>query len=225
MYRITTQQYDLKKVLAEATKIIDMFKDVADENPHATQATTRHNNGVKLISLQSVSGENWQEINHFSGGDVTERIKFIKQMMWSKDNCVINKGIDPEGEIYRFISTNKLTRARLIALDPMECYYMHDDRHEYGRVTADAEERPFLRMHLPVITHKWCYHVEDYKLRHMPADGYPWVVNTSKIHSAMNATRPGWRIRRWHIVGDYLDRSRSVDNPDASVYSSIGDLP
>ena len=90
------------------------------------------------------------------------------------------------GELERFINDYKLIKTRAIKLSPGVCYPMHKD----GTT----------RVHLVIDTDPNCFFVEDYKLIHMPADGIPVDVDTTKMHTAFNASKDKERI---HIVGCY----------------------
>lgn len=124
------------------------------------------------ISLQSPTGE----MHHGIG-----------KIEWSegyteKDFTKLN--IPDTWEISRFIRENNLYRTRIMKLNPKQCYSYHVDRSP--------------RIHLAVQTHPHCFFVEDDKLIHIPDDGYAYLVDTTKYHTAMNCTLDFERI---HIVG------------------------
>lgn len=90
------------------------------------------------------------------------------------------------GELERFINDYNLVKTRAIKLSPRVCYPMHKDGTK--------------RVHLVIDTDPNCFFVEDYKLIHMKADGIPVDVDTTKMHTAFNASHDKERI---HIVGCY----------------------
>ena len=79
----------------------------------------------------------------------------------------------------------KMFRTRIMILKPRECYTYHYDLSQ--------------RIHIPVITNKGCFIVENRQLRHLPADGNYYVVDTTKMHTALNGSRDN--KDRLHIVG------------------------
>tara|TARA_B100001094_G_scaffold194085_1_gene187944 strand:- start:532 stop:990 length:459 start_codon:yes stop_codon:yes gene_type:complete len=79
----------------------------------------------------------------------------------------------------------KMFRTRLMILKPRECYTYHYDFSK--------------RIHIPVITNESCFIVENRQLRHLPADGNYYVVDTTKMHTALNGSRDN--EDRLHIVG------------------------
>jgi len=79
----------------------------------------------------------------------------------------------------------KMFRTRIMILKPRECYTYHYDFSQ--------------RIHIPVITNESCFIVENRQLRHLPADGNYYVVDTTKMHTALNGSRDN--EDRLHIVG------------------------
>lgn len=124
------------------------------------------------ISLQSPTGE----MHHGIG-----KIEWAEGYT-EKDFTKLN--IPDDWEISQFILDNKLYRTRIMKLNPKQCYSYHIDRSP--------------RVHLAVITHPHCFFMEDDKLLHIPNDGYPYLVDTTKYHTAMNCTLD---LERIHIVG------------------------
>jgi hypothetical protein len=87
--------------------------------------------------------------------------------------------------INSIMSELKMFRTRIMILKPRECYTYHCDFTQ--------------RIHIPVITNKSSFIVEDRQLRHLPADGNYYVVDTTKMHTALNGSRQN--EDRVHIVG------------------------
>ena len=101
-----------------------------------------------------------------------------------RENEYIHLNIPETWEISKFITDNNLTRTRLMTLNPKECYSVHQDST--------------LRLHLAVVTDPSCKLVVDDRAFHIPADGYPRAVDTTKLHTAFNGT---FDVERIHIVG------------------------
>lgn len=81
------------------------------------------------------------------------------------------------------INKYRLTRSRLIWLRPYTCYSMHTDAT--------------VRLHIPLVTNKWCYFVfKETGLFNMPT-GHVYEVDTLKEHSAMNCSSE----YRLHLIG------------------------
>lgn len=77
-----------------------------------------------------------------------------------------------------------MCRARLMKMNPYQCYSYHVDLSK--------------RVHIPLITHDHCFMVIDDEVHRYPADGSHYLVDTTKRHTAINASNDVVRI---HIVG------------------------
>lgn len=77
----------------------------------------------------------------------------------------------------------KIHRTRLMRLLPHTCYSYHKDTSQ--------------RVHVPLITNENCFIIVDDILNRYPADGSSYLINTTKMHTAVNASNE----ERWHIVG------------------------
>lgn len=74
-------------------------------------------------------------------------------------------------------------RTRIMRLHPYQCYSYHID--------------PTQRMHIPLITNENCFMIIEDTLYRYPADGNHYLVDTTKIHTFVNASLE----ERIHIVG------------------------
>ena len=83
----------------------------------------------------------------------------------------------------KIISELKIHRTRLIRLDSQFCYTYHKDFSQ--------------RIHIPLITNPNVFFIVDDELHRYPADGSSYLINTTKYHTAVNASKRD----RWHIVG------------------------
>ena len=88
-------------------------------------------------------------------------------------------------EIYNTINTvDKLGRARLLTLQPRNCYSFHRDTE--------------IRYHMAIKTNKSCFIMyEDVPPYHIPADGVVYRVDALYHHTALNAHKIEDRI---HLV-------------------------
>ena len=77
----------------------------------------------------------------------------------------------------------QMYRTRVMRMKPKTCYTYHKD--------------PTQRIHIPLITNDKCFIVIDDEVIRYPADGNHYVVDTTKMHTAVNAS---WH-ERIHIVG------------------------
>jgi len=141
------------------------------------------------VEIQSLVDKNgwWQESQISLQSPTGEMHHGIGKIEWfdgytEKDFTKLN--IPADWEISRFIQDNNLYRTRIMKLNPKQCYSYHIDRSP--------------RVHLAVTTHQHCFFMEDDKLIHIPNDGYPYLVDTTKYHTAMNCTLD---LERIHIVG------------------------
>ena len=89
------------------------------------------------------------------------------------DTPVLNAIIDDHG----------LYRTRVMRMKPKTCYTYHQD--------------PTKRLHVPVVTNDKCFLVVDDKVVRCPEIGKPYVIDTTKLHTAVNASLE----TRIHIVG------------------------
>jgi hypothetical protein len=78
-----------------------------------------------------------------------------------------------------------LLRTRLMRMKKKTCYYWH----KYSTK----------RLHIPIVTHEHCFLLVDGEQIHLPADGNDYIIDTTKMHTALNASK----IDRIHIVGAF----------------------
>tara|TARA_B100000508_G_C11400516_1_gene248050 strand:+ start:279 stop:722 length:444 start_codon:yes stop_codon:yes gene_type:complete len=81
------------------------------------------------------------------------------------------------------LKEHNVYRARLMKLKPRSNYTYHQD---YTK-----------RFHIPLITNDKCFFVIDEKVIRYPADGNYYIVDTTKLHTAINASTED----RIHIIG------------------------
>jgi len=81
------------------------------------------------------------------------------------------------------LSDLKMYRTRVMNLKSKTCYTYHKDLSK--------------RIHIPVETNKDCFMIRNNEVRHYPADGNYYVVDTTQYHTALNASM----LDRIHIVG------------------------
>lgn len=124
------------------------------------------------IALQSTDGKTWNDgLSKSSGKNFKET-----------DYNVLNT--KPHWELTKFITENNLYRTRILKLSPKNCYTYHQDWTK--------------RVHLAVITHPFCFLIENDQLIHIPADTHPYLVDTIQPHLALNASLDCERV---HVVG------------------------
>jgi len=75
-------------------------------------------------------------------------------------------------------------RTRVMILKPKTCLSLHAD--------------PRKRIHIPIDTNENCFIMIDQYAHHLPADGSAYLVDTTKLHTAINASLGS---NRTHIVG------------------------
>ena len=85
--------------------------------------------------------------------------------------------------INSILSDLKMYRTRVMNLKPKTCYTYHKDLSK--------------RIHIPIETNESCFIIIDKQIFHYPADGNYHVVDTTKNHTALNASM----LDRIHIVG------------------------
>ena len=77
-----------------------------------------------------------------------------------------------------------LYRTRVLRLFPQQCYTYHKD--------------PTKRIHIPLISNEKCFMIVDKELMQLPADGSYHLIDTTQLHTSINAHG---RKERIHIVG------------------------
>ena len=80
-----------------------------------------------------------------------------------------------------------MTRTRVMRLEQKTCYSYHKD--------------PTKRIHIPIITNVDCLMIIDDEIIRYPADGSYYVMDTTKMHTAVNASYED----RIHLVGCISD--------------------
>jgi hypothetical protein len=126
------------------------------------------------IMLQSLDGKDF-----YTG--ITQVSKIPEGIV---ENDFDKLNVHEDSEIARFINDLGITRARLLVLPEKTCYTFHFD--------------PTSRIHLVVKTNEWAFMADEkWRLFHMPDDGYPWYVDTTYPHTAINSALED----RIHIMG------------------------
>jgi len=77
----------------------------------------------------------------------------------------------------------KMCRTRVMNLKSKTCYTYHRD------ITK--------RIHIPIETNKDCFMIVNKEVKHYPADGNYYIVDTTQYHTALNASNQD----RVHLVG------------------------
>ena len=83
------------------------------------------------------------------------------------------------------IKKHNLYRVRLMNLKPKRCYTYHHDLTK--------------RFHIPIKTNDKCFFIVDKKVIQFPADGNYYILDTTKNHTAINASKED----RIHLVGNF----------------------
>ena len=86
--------------------------------------------------------------------------------------------------INSIIEEHNLYRVRLMRLKSKTCYSYHQDQGK--------------RFHIPLITNENCFFVIDDKIKRYPANGNWYIIDTTKKHTAVNAS---WEDRI-HLIGN-----------------------
>lgn len=81
------------------------------------------------------------------------------------------------------IESLSMYRTRVMRMKPQTCYTYHLDLTK--------------RMHIPLITNERCMFIIDDMVYRYPADGRHYLIDTTKMHTAINASTE----ERIHLVG------------------------
>ena len=82
------------------------------------------------------------------------------------------------------IKEHDLYRVRLMNLKPKRCYTYHHDLTK--------------RFHIPIETNDRCFFIVEKEVLHFPADGNYFILDTTKNHTALNASMSD----RLHLIGN-----------------------
>ena len=88
--------------------------------------------------------------------------------------------------INSIIKNFNLYRVRLMNLKGKTCYSYHKDQCK--------------RFHIPIITNENCFFIVDEKIVRCPADGNYYIIDTTKKHTAVNASFED----RIHLIGNLV---------------------
>jgi len=105
---------------------------------------------------------------------------------WSKEKEHTKLNIPETFLISKFIQDNNLIRTRLMMVRPKTCYSYHFDGTK--------------RVHLSVYSNINNFFVIEDHVYRIPSDGYPYLIDTTKLHTFVNTDK---KINRIHIVGAY----------------------
>mgnify|MGYP006241490137 FL=1 len=81
------------------------------------------------------------------------------------------------------IDEYQLYRTKFFKMKPYQCYSYHRDQTK--------------RLHIPIITNDKCFLVVDDEVVRTPVEGNFYVIDTTKIHTAVNASFKD----RIHLIG------------------------
>lgn len=93
--------------------------------------------------------------------------------------------------INSIIKEHNLYRVRIMKLKSKTCYSYHQDWCK--------------RFHIPIISNNNCFFVIDDIICRYPADGNYYIIDTTKTHTAVNAS---WEDRI-HLIGDIIHDSNT----------------
>ena len=134
----------------------------------------------KQIMLQGV---NSKADHSYGTGRLDDIDNSVKE--WEQD---FKEFLFPELEYVNFILKKlNMTRTRVMKMAPKTCYSYHQD--------------PSKRVHIPLITNEKCFFVVADEVIRLPADGNYYVIDTTKLHTFVNASFED----RIHIVGCQYD--------------------
>ena len=142
----------------------------------------------EIQSIELYKTEREKSIRKFRGMQIPLQ-ESKNELVYDENSHLIGSEKDIKEFIYDLPYTNSILkkhnifRARLLTLPPKSCYIYHKD--------------PTQRFHIPLITHPYCFFIIEEEVYHFPADGTYNIVDTTKMHTAVNASE----INRYHIVG------------------------
>ena len=147
---------------------------------------------IKKLSIKYNLNKIKEELNLFNYTDNQISLQYhkdceglgsVKYIKYNEKEYTTSK-IPENSEIQKFIKDNFLYRTRVMKILPKTCYSFHSD---YSK-----------RIHLAVQTDERCKIAFEDECIHVPADGYGYLIDTTKKHTAFNGT---FNCERIHIVG------------------------
>jgi hypothetical protein len=126
----------------------------------------------KQICLQSTA----EDRNPFSGCGKLKKIQYKEE-----EFTTLLFDIPYTNSIIKELGMH---RTRVLKLFPKQCYTYHKD--------------PTKRIHIPLISNESCFLIVDKELIQLPADGSYHLIDTTQLHTSINAHG---RKERIHIVG------------------------
>ena len=170
MYKLD-KQYNIDKILEEFNTIVcDIGWD-----PSAPKYWNS-------ITLQSPNGDIFHQDCRADNFYVD--VNNDKSVDFNRDNeSYKTLNIPADWELSKFIVENNLTRTKLISIMPTFCYKVHTDWTN--------------RIQMALVTDPNCYYIEEGISYHIPVDGYGYVTETTKPHTAINASHKD----RIHVIG------------------------
>ena len=130
-----------------------------------------------------LQGVNSKADHSYGTGRLDDIDNSVKE--WEQD---FKEFLFPELEYVNFtLKKLNMTRTRVMKMAPKTCYSYHQD--------------PSKRVHIPLITNEKCFLVVADEVIRLPADGNYYVIDTTKLHTFVNASFED----RIHIVGCQYD--------------------
>ena len=164
--------HNLSTMYQSSFKRMNKQYDIKKIQEEVNTLLEQHNLKLGQIMLQSADGKDF-----YYGIGKVDNIVDADETKFNISN------LPNDAEITKFMNEQKLYRTRIMVASPKTCYEFHYD--------------PSPRVHLVVKTNEWAFLADDMKLVHLPADGYPYYLDTTKPHTAINSSLED----RIHIVG------------------------
>ena len=163
--------HNLSTMYQSSFKRMDKQYDITKIQNEVYELMEEHDLSMGQLMLQSTDGTDF-----YCG------IGRIEEVEGEENNFNVSN-LPADSEITKFMNETGVYRTRILIAKEKSCYEFHYD--------------PSPRVHLVVKTNEWAFLADDMKLVHLPADGYPYYLDTSKPHTAINSALED----RIHIVG------------------------
>jgi len=162
----------------DINKLVDECNDVMNKigfRPETDQIGLKHTKNVK-------DGEEWYE--------ACGRLRDLFPFKSNSDFTIINQEL--KGSYIEFLckeleSDYNIGRARIMLLEPRKCMSLHVDLSK--------------RIHVPIITNTDALMIINNEIFHMEADGSAYLTDTTKKHTALNASTTQHRV---HLLFDLI---------------------
>lgn len=184
----TNIQYDNQRILDECRLIDDTYGDLQQINLTLPDDwCSEVDNDIRWV----------EGLTYGAGSLYVDDISYDKERRWGVINPLFTSFyladvIGDIGEkVQQYYPNTRVARARIMKMKPKTCLTYHKD--------ADN----IIRAHVPIITSRGSLFIHDRVVSVMDRVGVLYLFNTTKWHTAINATKS---VIRTHLVVNFVSK-------------------